>query len=266
MYGYIYKTTNLINGKIYVGKHKASQFNPDYKGSGKLITRAINKYGEANFKTIMLCTCNDLVELNNTEKKYILELNSNYLTGCGYNISPGGDGGPTTLNTVMMHNEDTVKFVYPDEVVYYESIHYVKGQLAHVKEVLSKKQKLRTGINCSFYGKHHTPESKRKIGLASKGRTGLGDDNIAKRPEVRAKISRYALTHKNYFRDHKFYYVTDGDVEIKLLITEPVPEGFVKGRLPHRWVHDNDHEYCILASDLNKYLSEGKQLGRLPKK
>ena len=36
MYGYIYITTNLINGMKYIGKHKASMFDPAYKGSGKV--------------------------------------------------------------------------------------------------------------------------------------------------------------------------------------------------------------------------------------
>ena len=45
MYGYIYKTTNLINGKIYIGQHKSEEYDSSYYGSGKLIRRAIEKYG-----------------------------------------------------------------------------------------------------------------------------------------------------------------------------------------------------------------------------
>lgn len=44
----IYKTTNLINGKIYIGQD--SKDRPNYYGSGKLIHRAIKKYGKENFK------------------------------------------------------------------------------------------------------------------------------------------------------------------------------------------------------------------------
>ena len=44
--GYIYKTTNLINQKIYIGQ-KRGRFNPGYFGSGVYITKAINKYGDA---------------------------------------------------------------------------------------------------------------------------------------------------------------------------------------------------------------------------
>ena len=43
MFGYIYKTTNLINGKIYIGQHKSEVFDNSYYGSGKLIGRAITK-------------------------------------------------------------------------------------------------------------------------------------------------------------------------------------------------------------------------------
>jgi hypothetical protein len=48
---YIYKTTNLINGKIYIGKR--SHENPEkdrYLGSGRVLIQAIKKYGRENFK------------------------------------------------------------------------------------------------------------------------------------------------------------------------------------------------------------------------
>ena len=43
----IYKTTNLVNGKIYIGKDKNN--NPSYLGSGKILKLAIKKYGKENF-------------------------------------------------------------------------------------------------------------------------------------------------------------------------------------------------------------------------
>ena len=71
MIGYIYKTTNLINKKIYIGQHTADKFDTNYLGSGLLITKAINEYGKANFKVELLCWCDSSTELNEKEKYYI---------------------------------------------------------------------------------------------------------------------------------------------------------------------------------------------------
>jgi hypothetical protein len=54
MHHTIYLTTNTINGKVYVGYHYTKNPNDSYLGSGKLILRAINKYGKSAFiKTIL---------------------------------------------------------------------------------------------------------------------------------------------------------------------------------------------------------------------
>ena len=94
----IYKATNLINGKYYIGKtknslesriksHKAASTKKDL-----VFYRAINKYGFDNFKWEILIECQNLDELNEVEKKYISE------NGDGYNIAKGGDGGDTISN------------------------------------------------------------------------------------------------------------------------------------------------------------------------
>ena len=50
MIGYIYKTTNLINNKIYIGKRQKQKFDAGYIGSGKKLKSAIKHYGKNNFK------------------------------------------------------------------------------------------------------------------------------------------------------------------------------------------------------------------------
>jgi hypothetical protein len=93
----IYKITNLINNKIYIGKDTTN--NPKYYGSGLLIKRSINKYGIENFSKEILekVDSDDYDYLSKREKYWIKYYNSTNLE-IGYNISPGGDGGDTLSN------------------------------------------------------------------------------------------------------------------------------------------------------------------------
>lgn len=91
MIGYIYKTTNLKNGKIYIGQHVASKFEPNkYIGSGCLFKAALKYYGKSNFKCELLATCNSISELNELEKYYIKYYNVQDRS-IGYNVADGGD-------------------------------------------------------------------------------------------------------------------------------------------------------------------------------
>jgi len=84
----IYKTTNLINGKIYIGQD--SNNNPYYKGSGVLLSKALKRYGGKNFKKEILAWCYSKEHLDFLEKFYIEYFNSKIPNG--YNISDGGEG------------------------------------------------------------------------------------------------------------------------------------------------------------------------------
>jgi hypothetical protein len=53
-YHYIYKTTNLLNDKYYIGVHSTNNLEDGYLGSGTTIAAAIQKHGEDNFKKEIL--------------------------------------------------------------------------------------------------------------------------------------------------------------------------------------------------------------------
>jgi len=99
---YIYKTTNLVNGKIYIGKHK-SNTNRRYLGSGIKLKQAIKKYGYCNFSVEILEYCKNEIELNDREKYWIAEHNSRN-RNVGYNISEGGDSGDVVINYFLGKN------------------------------------------------------------------------------------------------------------------------------------------------------------------
>ena len=92
MFGYIYLTTNKVNGKKYIGKKQSDVFVPDYHGSGRYIRNALSKYGEDNFETVLIEECENLEQLNAAEKRHIA-LRDAVKSDEFYNISPGGEGG-----------------------------------------------------------------------------------------------------------------------------------------------------------------------------
>lgn len=91
-YGYIYKTTNLINNKIYIGKRVKSKFDIYYKGSGKILKLAFKKYGLENFICEVLEWCDSSETLNKQEQHWIKILDARN-PSVGYNIAKGGNGG-----------------------------------------------------------------------------------------------------------------------------------------------------------------------------
>lgn len=92
MIGYIYITTNLINKKMYIGKHYSSVYDPLYIGSGSLLYKAIQKYGIENFSNEIIDTAITEEELNFKEIAYIKEYKEKFGNNC-YNIASGGTGG-----------------------------------------------------------------------------------------------------------------------------------------------------------------------------
>ncbi len=88
-YNYIYLITNQVNNKIYVGKHHTDNLDDGYMGSGKLIKKAIQKYGIENFTKEYLAFCDTEEKLNWLEKFYIKKYKARE---AGYNLTDGGDG------------------------------------------------------------------------------------------------------------------------------------------------------------------------------
>ena len=95
--GYIYITTNLTNGKQYIGKRQSSTFDTKYFGSGKILGQAILKEGIENFTCEVIEWCETVEELNNKEIYYI-QLYDAVNSDNFYNLASGGTGGNTGVD------------------------------------------------------------------------------------------------------------------------------------------------------------------------
>lgn len=152
MYGYIYKTTNLINGKLYVGQHRSEVFDTKYLGSGKIIRQALNKYGKENFKCEILEWCASLEELNAREKFWIAEFDAVHSEDF-YNIAEGGGG-------CVLFGENNPMYGKENKHTQEE-----KDKISH-----TIKQQYATGERQKYWvGKHHSNETRDKM---SKSRLG----------------------------------------------------------------------------------------------
>lgn len=92
----VYKITNLVNSKVYIGKHQTKDLDDNYMGSGKLIRAAIKKHGIENFKKEILFVFETEEEMNAKEAELVTE--EFIASGVSYNLCPGGHGGWGYLN------------------------------------------------------------------------------------------------------------------------------------------------------------------------
>lgn len=145
MFYLIYKTTNLINGKIYIGSHKTENIEDDYIGSGKRLLRAIEKYGIENFSKEILHIFETPNEMYAKEKELVNEeFVSRYDT---YNMKIGGYGGWDHVDNTNREFDEKTRLK------------------------MSRSAKIRqTGESNSFYGKTHSEKTKKLIGESSKKR------------------------------------------------------------------------------------------------
>lgn len=170
MYGYIYETTCLVNGKKYIGQHKSSKFEgTKYLGSGTKLVEAIQKYGKQNFTVRMLQSCNSFEELEVYEVHYIEKYNAIQNTDY-YNIALGGyAGGGYVIPSLESRKKMSISAKKRGNCLTPEG----KLRCRHV------------GIDNGFYQKVHSEETKKYLSTIHKGRIWVnnGRENLHIRPE-----------------------------------------------------------------------------------
>lgn len=171
---YIYKITNLVNGKTYIGQHKYKKLNDYYMGSGILLYKAKKKYGKENFEKEILYSSIQYKETADDMEKFAIK-KERALGKAEYNLADGGAG----ISGYHFHlSEETKK----------KMSEYWKGKQ------FSEETKKR--ISDAKKGKHHSEEARKKMSESHKGKSSW---NKGKKPseETRRKMSE-AKKGKHY--------------------------------------------------------------------
>ena len=151
---YVYKTTNLINNKFYIGAHYG-KLNDNYFGSGTMLKCAVKKYGIENFKKEVLCICTNRDALYLMERIYVGQEEVDDVN-C-YNMKPGGEGGSTEYARQCATKAAAIanrKRTYP--------------KLSQERK--DRHSKLMKGRPSPNKGNKLSEEAKMKIGNAARGR------------------------------------------------------------------------------------------------
>jgi hypothetical protein len=181
----VYKITNTINGKYYIGVHKTNDINDDYFGSGVYLKRAIAKHGKEFFNKSILHIFDNSVDAFNKEKELVV------VSEDSYNLKEGGCGGFDHINNVdnnphhttehsnYMHNAlESKKRSDPEFAKKYRQ-KISDGVRRRINQDSELKQRLINQI-LPYRITSHTDETKKKISSSLKGKHLNIDNSNAK--------------------------------------------------------------------------------------
>lgn len=194
MYYTIYKVTNKLDGKSYIGSHKTKKLDDGYMGSGKYLKRSIEKHGLENFEKEILHVFETADEMYKKEAELVNEdflMNENT-----YNLKVGGFGGFDYINEKGLTNRS--KAGKARSIKHKDSIKKWGSDGGKIRQTMygTPKEFLEAG-KISFLGKHHSEETKEKMRLAkknyipwNKGKTKETDERLLKLSITNSKSIR----------------------------------------------------------------------------
>lgn len=202
MYYGIYKITNRVNGKMYIGQHTTDDLDDGYMGSGAIMKKALKKYGREAFAKEWLEFAENAEDLNCLERMYVDE---EWLAR------------PDTYNLVL-GGKATAGFKHTYET---------KRKLS-----IWAKERLKDKENHPMYGRHLSEEQKEKQRAAHLGQQSpmkgkrLSEETRKKLSEARKAFCRQN-PRINSRNSGKHWY--NNGIESKLAFE--CPKGYSEGRI-----------------------------------
>lgn len=272
MYGYIYKTTNLYNGKIYVGQHKSSKFNPNYYGSGVRFTNVFNKYGKESFVCELLEKCYSEDELNEKEQYWISKLDATN-RDIGYNLMSGGykirgikHSKETKLkisktktgkhpNRIYTTPSENIRKKISDTLKEYYKTHDNPRKGVHLSE--TTKEKLRQ----ANLGKRYSEEVRAKHREKPAWNKGIPMSEEAKQHLREINLGKKHIESKEMLEKRRNAWLGANNPNYGGL-SEQVKQKIRDYNLGRIWVSNGEKSKQILPEELQNYISIGYHKGR----
>lgn len=212
----IYRTTNTINGRFYIGVHKTNKPMDAYLGSGKYIRRAVAKYGKKYFTKEVLFEFDNLPDALRKEYEMVELFRRDQLC---VNLRQGGSGGFDYVNPLISHEDRvargkamvaTIRRKIETDPIYAQE--WLKKQMLQIKCAASgfneeAKRRAAEGRRRTWIGRYHSDATKLLISEKAKNRT-VGELN-----------SQFGTR-----------WITDGTKNRKIEASESLPKGWQYGR------------------------------------
>jgi len=198
----IYKITNKIDGKFYIGSHKTKNLDDNYMGSGKYLKYAQEKYGIDNFEKEILFIFETPEDMYDKEAELV---NEEFIaTENTYNLKVGGFGGFDYINSNITMEQRT-------NISNSSKRFSGKTHTEQSKQIMSNRKIGELNPNYgkpgTMLGKTHTEETKQRIGSVN---------SINQKGE---KNSQYGTM-----------WINNGTINKKIKKHDIIPEGWNKGR------------------------------------
>lgn len=180
MIHYLYKTTNLINNKIYYGIHSTHNIDDGYIGSGVALKSAFKKYGKENFEKEIICITESREHASNLEVELVTEDFCKLKTN--YNMRTGGDES-------YAHHPETRKKMSLAQTGVKRTPERIEQMRQHMLVNNPMNNPLhREALRQSKLGKPRSEELKRKVSNTLKGKApGFLNPRVKKNPELQQR-------------------------------------------------------------------------------